>query len=284
LKPHQLESKLKALRLGGMLDTLEVRLRDAEQGKLGYLEFLELLLEDEINRRSQKAFSVRILRAHFEEHQTLAQFDFNFNPKVPAAMVRDLATCRFVEHHESVIICGPVGVGKSHIAQALGHVACQHEYDVRYLLTNQLLRDLGGGHADGTWETRLRRYLQPDLLILDDFGARDFSPMQSEDVYELIRERDRHGSMIVVSNRFPPEWYPLFANPVLAEGALDRLINSSHHVIIDGPSYRPLRRPGQQAPGAKGGCWRRTAMWPMMRNDSQDAGVCILAQYRPVRS
>ena len=250
MKPHQLEPKLKALRMGGMLDTLEVRLRDAEQGRLGYLEFLELLLEDEINRRSQKAFSMRILRARFEEHKTLAQFDFGFNPKVPAAMVRDLATCRFVEHHESVLIWGPVGVGKSHISQAIGHAACQREYDVRYLRTNQLLRDLGGGHADGTWESRLRRLLQPDLLIVDDFGARDFSPTQSEDIYELIRERDRHGSMIVVSNRPPQEWYPLFPNPVLAEGALDRLINSSHHVMIDGPSYRPLRRPGRQGWGA----------------------------------
>lgn len=248
MKTHQLEPKLKALRLGGMLETLEVRLGQAEQGKMGYLEFLELLLEDEINRRSQKAFSMRILRAHFEEHTTLAQFDFNFNPKVPAAVIRDLATCHFVEHHQSVLMWGPVGVGKSHIAQAIGHAACQREYDVRYLLTNQLLRDLGGGHADGTWETRLRRYLQPDLLILDDFGIREFSPTQSEDIYELIRERDRHGSMIVVSNRPPQEWYPLFANPVLAEGALDRLINNSHHVVMDGPSYRPLRRPGGRIP------------------------------------
>ena len=246
VKTHQLEPKLKALRLGGMLDTLEVRLKDAEQGKLGYLEFLEQLLEDEIGRRDQKSFSLRLSRARFDEHKTLSQFDFGYNPKLPAALIRDLATCRFVEHHESVLICGPVGVGKSHIAQSLGHAACQHGYDVRYLRTNQLLRDLGGGHADGTWENRLRRYLQPDLLILDDFGLREFSPMQSEDVYELVCERDHRGSMIVVSNRAPVDWYSLFPNPVLAEGALDRLINSSHHVVMAGRSYRPQRRPRRE--------------------------------------
>jgi DNA replication protein DnaC len=121
---------------------------------------------------------------------------------------------------------------------------------VRYLRTAQLLRDLGGGHADGTWETRLRRYFVADLLILDDFGLRDFSSIQSEDIYELVRERDRHGSMIVVSNRAPVDWYSLFPSPVLAEGTLDRLINSSHHVVMAGRSYRPLRRPGREDIGS----------------------------------
>mgnify|MGYP005857365945 CR=1 FL=1 len=243
MKVHQLERKLKALRLGGMLDTLELRLEQARQGELGHLTFLEMLLEDEINRRTQKALSHRLARARFEEPKTLAEFDFSYNPKIPVATIRDLATCRFLERKESVILCGPVGVGKSHLAQALGHAACQQGYDVLYVKTARLLQDLGGGHADGTWEARLRRYLQPDLLILDDFGLREFTPQQAEDLYELVCERYRAGSMIVVSNRAPQDWYPLFPNPVLAEGALDRLVNSAHHVLITGKSYRPLHRP-----------------------------------------
>lgn len=246
MKAHQLEPQLKRLRLGGMLQTLEVRLRACEQDRLGYLEFLEMLLEDEIERRAQKTLALRLARAHFEETKSLTDFDFTYNPKVPAAQIRDLATGRYLQRHESILICGPVGVGKSFIAQALGHAACLQGYDVRYLKTSRLLADLGGGHADGTWEVRLRRYLQPDLLALDDFGLREFSPLQAEDLYELICERDRQGSLIVVSNRAPADWYPLFPNPVLAEGALDRLVNGAHHVIMTGRSYRPQRRPDRQ--------------------------------------
>ncbi len=109
--------------------------------------------------------------------------------------------------------------------------------------TARVLSDLGGGHLDGTWERRLRRYLAPDLVILDDFGLRAFSERQGEDLYELISERVRRGSTIVTSNRPPTEWYALFPNPVLAEGALDRLINAAHHVTLEGKRYRPQQRP-----------------------------------------
>lgn len=244
MKPHELEGKLKSLRLGGMLDTLELRLDQVQKENLGYLTFLEMLLEDEINRRAQRALINRISRAHFEERKTLTEFDFTYNPKIPAQTIRDLATCRFIERKESVLVCGPVGVGKSHIAQALGYVACQMGYDVLYMKTARLTQDLGGGHADGTVEVRLRKYINPDLLILDDFGLREFTSQQAEDLYEVICERYRVGSTIVVSNRAPKDWYGLFPNPVLAEGALDRLINSAHHLLLTGKSYRPIYRPG----------------------------------------
>ncbi len=143
MKPHHLESKLKTLRLGGMMDTLEIRLAQAQAEQLGYLAFLELLLEDEIARRAQNALAVRVRKARFEEVKTLAEFDFAYNPKIPAATIGDLATCRFVERKESVILCGPVGVGKSHIAQALGYAACQKGFHVLYVKTGRLLQDLG---------------------------------------------------------------------------------------------------------------------------------------------
>lgn len=243
VKVHHLQAKLKALRLGGMLDTLELRLDQAQQGKIGYLHFLGLLLEDEIVRRSQRSLASRIAKAHFEEAKTLEDFDFSFNPKIPAEKIRDLATCHFVEAGESVIVCGPVGTGKTHIIQALGHSACKMGHSVRFIRTNLLLSDLGGGRADGTWEMRFRQYLHPDLLILDDFCLREMSPQQAEDIYELIGERHRSSSMMIASNRSPQDWYPLFPNPVLAEGALDRLINRSHHLLLEGRSYRPLLRP-----------------------------------------
>jgi DNA replication protein DnaC len=251
VKVHHLQSKLKALRLGGMLDTLEPRLDQAQREQLGYLQFLELMLEDEITRRGQRGLANRIARAHFEETKTLEEFDFSFNPKIPAQKIRDLATCHFVEAGESVIICGPVGTGKSHLLQAIGLCACRMGHDVEYVRTNRLLADLGGGRADGSWTNRFRRYLHPDLLIMDDFCLKELTAHQAEDIYELIGERHRSSSMMIASNRSPQDWYPLFPNPVLAEGALDRLINRSHHLILEGRSYRPRLRPGSQPPLAK---------------------------------
>jgi len=243
----QLQPRLKRLKLGGMLQTLELRLDQAHQEKLGHLDFLELMLEDEIQRRANKALARRIQRARFEEDRTLSEFDFTFNPKLPAAQIRDLATCGFIERRESVLLVGPVGVGKTHIAQAIGHAACMQGRSVLFDKTARVLSDLGAGHLDATWERRLRRYLAPNLLILDDFGLRAFSERQGEDLYELISERVRRGSTIVTSNRPPSEWYALFPNAVLAEGALDRLVNAAHHVTLDGRSFRPRQRPDAKA-------------------------------------
>src|SRR3990170_312696 len=243
LKPSHLQSKLRALRLGGMLETLDLRLDQAGQGRLGYLEFLELLLEDEIGRRAAKGLASRVSKAHFEEQKTLEEFDWSFNPTIPAARIRDLATGQFIARKESILLCGPVGVGKTFIAQALGHQACRLGYSVLFTKTARLLADLGGGRADGTAATRLRRYLHPDVLILDDFGLKEFSLPQAEDIYELICERARAGSIVLTSNRSPEDWYALFPNPVLAESTLDRLINRAHHLTLLGKSYRPLQRP-----------------------------------------
>lgn len=243
MNTFDLEPKLKTLRLGGMLLTLDNRLGQARDGKLGHLEFLEFLLSDEISRRTSRALHARVKRAHFPEVKTLAEYNFNFNPQIPAGQIRDLATCRFLERKESVILCGPVGLGKSHLAQALGWEACARGYDVLFTRTSHLLQDLGAGHLDGSWQQRLRRYLKPHLLILDDFAMRDFSGQQSEDLYELIGERTRSGSIITTANRAPQDWYPLFPNPVLAEGILDRLLNSAHQIVMEGRSFRPQLRP-----------------------------------------
>ncbi len=145
-----------------------------------------------------------------------------------------------------MILYGPVGVGKSHIAQALGHLAIRHSAEVRYAPTSRVLAELAGGHADRTWPRRLGELTRPALLILDDFAMREFTAPQADDLYELVAERTRaHRSLLLTSNRSPVDWYPLFPNPVVAESLLDRLINASHQVFINGPSYRPNKRPGQ---------------------------------------
>jgi DNA replication protein DnaC len=247
---HQLETTLRTLKLSGMLDTLEARLAQARAGELGHLEFLQVLCEDEITRREAAALERRVRHARFEQTVTIEDFDFNYNPNIPAAVIRDLAAGHFVAAGQSVILHGPVGVGKTHIAQALGHHACRRGHSVAFTKTSRLLADLAGGHADRTWHTRLRHWARTDVLVLDDFAIRDFTTAQADDLYELITERAGR-SLILTANRAAVDWYPLFPNPVVAESILDRIINSAHHVHMDGRSYRPTKRPGR-TPHEKG--------------------------------
>ena len=242
---QHLVKKLKNLKLGGMLDTLEIRLKQSQDEHLGYIEFLEFLLEDELQRRANKKLETRVSQAHFEEVKTFETFDFEFNPKIPSRQIMDLATCHFVERKEWALLIGPVGVGKSHLIQALGHQACRLGHRVLFTRTSRMLTDLGGGHADNTWENRLRRYIKPDLLLIDDFAMKELTLKQAEDFYELVNERSHVGSLVLASNRSPKDWYPLFPNPVLAEGILDRVINKAHHVVLTGRSYRTQLKPGQ---------------------------------------
>ena len=243
-RTHQLETSLKALGLSGMLDTLEARLAQTRAGQLGHFEFLQALCEDEISRRDAAALDRRLRAARFEQTATIEDFDFSFNPKIPAAQIRDLAALRFLDAGESIVLHGPVGVGKSHVAQAIGHAACRHGNSVVFTKTSRLLADLAGGHADRSWEARLRRWARPMLLILDDFAMREFTVGQADDLYELISERAGR-SIIITANRAAEDWYQLFPNPVVAESILDRVVNTAHHIHMAGRSYRPNRRPGR---------------------------------------
>jgi DNA replication protein DnaC len=239
-----LHSSLRTLKLSGMLDTLDARLAQARGGELGHLDFLQVLCHDEIGRRETQAMTRRVRRAHFEQLATLEEFDFAASPKLPAAQIRDLAALRWLHAGESVILYGPVGVGKSHVAQALGLLAIRQQAEVRFTKTSRALAELAGGHADRTWAKRLAELARPAVLILDDFAMRELNPQQADDLYELISERAHtNRSLIITANRAPQDWYPLFPNAVVAESLLDRLINNSHQVFMNGPSYRPNKRP-----------------------------------------
>jgi DNA replication protein DnaC len=246
-----LHTSLRTLKLSGMLETLDARLAQAQAGELGHLDFLQVLCSDEITRRENMSMHRRLRRARFDEQTTLEGFDFHASPKLPAAQIRDLAALRWLHSGESVLLHGPVGVGKTHVAQALGHLAIRQGAEVRFYKTSRALAHLAGGHADRTWPRRLAELVRPALLILDDFAMRELTAVQADDLYELISERAQAGrSLVTTSNRTPPDWYPLFPNPVVAESLLDRLINTSHQVFMNGPSYRPNKRPGRVVPQA----------------------------------
>ncbi len=239
----QLETLLRTLKLPGMADMLADRLAQGAAGKLGHAELLALLCGDEIARRDATGLARRLAAARFETTAAIEDFNFGYNPDIPAGVIRDLATLRFLDQGESIILHGPVGVGKTMLAQALGQLACRRGHTVTFTKTSRLLADLAGGQADRTWTARLRRWARPALLICDDFAMRELSMAQADDLYELITERAGR-PMIFTSNRAPADWYPLFPNPVVAESILDRVVNTAHHVTMPGRSYRPRRRPG----------------------------------------
>ena len=235
---HQLIPFLKRLRLSGVLETLEVRNQQAIDGQWTNVEFLARLLEDEVERRAQKQLALRIRRAAINTTKTLEGFDFTFNPTLNRQQILDLATCTYIRQKRNVLICGPTGVGKTHLAQALTHEACRRGYTALFVNTYRMLQNLNGGRADDTFERRLQTYLRPDLLVLDDFGLKPLRPPAPEDFYDIINERYERGSILLTSNRPPEEWPELFGNPLLASAGLDRLTHGAHAVIITGSSFR----------------------------------------------
>lgn len=242
LRQH-LIPKLKALRLSGILDTLDVRTQQAVAEQWTYGDFLERLLEDEVERRGQKQLGLRLRRATLNTAKTLETFDFSFNPGLPRPKVYDLATGHYIRDKRNVLLCGPTGVGKSHLAHALAQEACRRGFDVVFSDAHKLLRHLHAGRADGTYDKRLAVYTRADLLVIDDFGLKPMPAPASQDMYDVINERYEKGSILLTSNRAPAEWANWFVDPLLASAGLDRLSHRAHVLLITGPSYRAKGRP-----------------------------------------
>lgn len=246
---------LKKLRLSGVLDTLDLRTRQAVDDDLSHGEFLYRLLADEVERRDGKQLSMRLRRASFEHGRTLEDFEFHFNPAIPKNRVIDLATCQFVGKRENVLLVGPAGVGKSHLSQALGHRACQAGHDVLFTGAHEMFVSLRAARADGSHERRMQRYTSPALLIIDDLGLRRLAYDEPLDLYEVIRQRYERGSTIITSNRALEEMPALFGDELLASAAMDRLLHHSHVIVIDGESYRNPKKP--RGGRGRGGGWER---------------------------
>lgn len=243
--PPSLKTVLKRLKLSGMVATLPDRVAYARKQKLGELDLLELALQDEIDRRDHTNLSIRLSKAGFDEEQTLEGFDWDAPITFDRDRVRDLFSLGFVDRHQDVVFLGPVGVGKTFLACALGHAACRAGHEVRFLRADHLLQRLHQSRADNSTDKVLRSLLAPDVLIIDDFGLRRLDARQSSDLYEIILERHRRASTIVTSNRTIDEWIPLFDDPILAQSAIDRLAHNAYQVVIEGDSYRKRQRPGQ---------------------------------------
>ncbi|MGP4027194.1 ATP-binding protein [Actinomadura sp. 3N407] len=246
-----LELQLREMKLPGMATTLQARLAQANAGELGFRDLVQSLADDEREHRDTAAIARRTRAAKFEEQVTLEDFDYGYSSerRKIAGKLRDLTAMRWQAAGESIVLHGPTGTGKSRVAQGLGQLAIRLGQDVRFTHTNNALRHLENGRAKGLWERRLNALARPAVLVLDAFAVREFTATETQDLYELITARPGK-SMIVTSGRPPKEWYKLFTDKALAEAFLDRLVNTSHHVFMDGPSYRSQQRPGR-ATGTK---------------------------------
>lgn len=234
----QLKPKLARLRMSGILDNLDVRLKQAEESKSSYSEFLLTMFQDEIDRRGEKSLRLRFRRSGLNPKHTLETFDFDFNTKIHAPMIRELSLLRFVEQKENLFLLGPSGVGKTHLATAFGHIAIRRGYDVLFRNTHSLLKWLNSGRADETYERKLQTIAALPLLILDDFGLNDMTATQQADLYEIICARYETASTIITSNRDLSEWQSMFSNPLMANAAMDRLVHNAIRIVIEGKSYR----------------------------------------------
>jgi DNA replication protein DnaC len=239
---HPLLPKLRQLKLSGMLNTLDLRAEQAMQEQLAPVEFLALLLDDELERRSQQRLAYHLAQSGCDSQKTLSQFDFSALPGLNRTLINDLASGAFITRHENILLCGPTGVGKSHLANSIGVEALKRDLQVFARPVHRLLIDLNASRASGGFPRLMARILHSDLLILDDFGLQTLPPGAIQDLYEIIAERYERGSIIVTSNRAFEEWHEVFGNDLLASAALDRLTHHAHLLVITGDSYRQRSR------------------------------------------
>lgn len=242
----ELRSILRRLKLGPILATLPERLLLARQQGLSIASFLETVLADEVARRDRLSGDLRAKAAALDPEMRLERWDGSTDVRFDRALWGDLCTLRFLDDAHNVLILGPVGVGKTMLANCLGHIACRRRRSVLFFRTERLLKALRAARLDASYEAEMRRLIAVDLLVLDDFALQAYDHQETADLYEIVVERHRRSSTVVVSNREPTEWLAMMADPLLAQSAVDRLLNAAYELVLEGDSYRRHQKPGPE--------------------------------------
>ncbi len=245
---ESLSKTLRELRLGGMAETLEVRLQEASSSNLTHLEFLELILADESLVRGDRRIDRGVRRASFRDVRRLEDFDFSFNKSIERTKIFDLASGHFLRHAKDVLMCGPPGTGKSHLAQAIGHAVIRSGAVVYYRSIFDVVRDFLHDETMGGEEKVLARYLKPDLLIIDDMGMKQLPKRSGEYLFEIIMRRHEVRSTMMTTNRPLEDWGKLISDVPAASAILDRFLQSAEILKITGRSYR-LRKVEENSKG-----------------------------------
>jgi DNA replication protein DnaC len=239
----ELKVLMRRLKLGQLITTLPERLTLARSHDLSHLEFLEQLFSDEVSRRDVASAGLRARAAKLDPHMVLEAWDESAKVTYDRAIWSELVSLRFVDQARNAIIMGPVGVGKTFMATALGHIACRRRISVHFERADRLYKRLKATRLDATYDQEMRKLIGVDLLIVDDFALQPLDMLETTDMYELCIERHRSKATVLTSNRDPSEWLSALADPLLAQSAVDRLKSAAWELVIEGESYRQHEKP-----------------------------------------
>jgi DNA replication protein DnaC len=238
LQLERLQEQLLKLRLGQSVDRLASLLEVAAKRELSYSDFLEELLSSELTGKQERNTTMRIRMAHFPFEKTLESFDYKFQPSLDPKVVRELATCRYIVNAENVLLLGPPGVGKTHLAVALGLKACAAGYRTLFTTAATLITALTRAQSENRLEEKLKVLTQPKLLVIDEIGYLPLGPSGANLLFQLIARRYERGSIILTSNQSLTGWGDVFGDPIIATAILDRLLHHSTMLNVKGESYR----------------------------------------------
>jgi DNA replication protein DnaC len=244
----ELKTLMRRLKLGRLLDTLPERLALARQHDLTHTQFLEQLFSDEVQRRDSDSAGRRARVAKLDPSMTLDEWDDTAAITYDRATWTELVSMRFVEQARNAFILGPVGVGKTFLATALGHIACRRRIGVHFERGDKLHKRLKAARLDASYDAEMRKLIGVDLLVIDDFALQPLDATETADFYELCVERHRRSATVLTSNRDPSEWLAVMANPMLAQSAVDRLKSAAWELVIEGESYRQHEKPSLATP------------------------------------
>lgn len=239
----QLKGQLKQLKLSGAAETLELRLMESESNELSFSELLSMLLSDEIELRRNRRLERLIAHAHLESNKTLEHFDFTFNASIKPKQIRELSMCHFMDKAENILLIGPTGTGKTHLAKSIAHLACRKHLRVEFYSFRELFAMLNRADLNNRLERVLNPLIKTDLLIIDDFGFKKLEQKSAEYLYAIVESRYRLKSTIITSNRSIIDWSGIFPDPVMANAVMDRLCHNAHQIVLKGESYRKKFKP-----------------------------------------